>query len=91
MAGIEKTQELVALLPVVAEALSKSLKDGVLNVFDAPKFFPVIAAARQAFADVKGVPEEVKDLSKEELITLLDGVWTGVAAVVAAVTSAVAE
>ena len=46
MSGIKETSELLDLLPVLATALEKSLQDGKINVFDAPKFFPVIAAAR---------------------------------------------
>lgn len=85
MSGIQQTQELLALLPVLAEQLKKALADGQLNVFDIPKFFPVIASARLAFEGARDIPEELKDLTRDELLVVLQQAWDGVAALVSAV------
>lgn len=83
--GIKQTEEVIALLPSVAKALEESLKDGKINILDAPKFFPVLGDIRVAIDGAKEIPAELADLSKEELLTLMQKTWDGAVAIVKAV------
>ena len=78
--GIKETQELIAGL-TEAVKLGKNIRDIVkdgLDTSDIPKAFDLVKEQSEKFAvyeaalkDVKLVKEELKDLDKEEILTII--------------------
>jgi len=66
MTGIKETKELLGFIIKVVEAVDKSLEDGKIGFMDMSNLVTAMLAANGAFNDINKVPEEIKDLTKEE-------------------------
>jgi hypothetical protein len=53
-------------------AITDSLADGKVNIFDIPNFFKVVGSANAAFQGIANVREEFTNLSKEGKIIVND-------------------
>lgn len=70
--SIKETKELFKALGVLAKAAGEALEDGKLDFKDAFKLAKIdFNALKDGFSDMKEIPEELKDLSKEELLELM--------------------
>jgi hypothetical protein len=72
MTGTKETQEILKFAIVLANAVGKSVEDGEISFFDLKNFLGVFDTAGAAFENFSGAIEELKDLDREELDTLLD-------------------
>lgn len=81
MKDLKQTKELFEGLKLVAVAAKKISKDGKVDLSDVGA---VIDLAKEssilidAVKDIKEVPEELKDLEKEELLELIMAVYKAV-------------
>lgn len=72
MSGAKETQDVVVLVEKVVTAVIDSLADGKLNVFDVPKFAPLLGAIKDAWDGSAEIPGELKELlTDSELVKAL--------------------
>jgi hypothetical protein len=83
--GIKETMELLSLLEEVGVALQKAKEDGKVNWMDLPKFAPVVAAGKNAIEGSHMVAAELKDLSSEEISSLINKMTAVISALVAGI------
>jgi len=84
---IKNTLELVSVLRVLGECLKKAREDGEMNIWDIPKFAPMISAGRKALEDSEQVKLEIKDLDEEETQQILEALLQAVMALSGAILS----
>lgn len=66
MYGIKETKEAVVLGCLVADAVDKTMADGVVSVWDSKNFISVVAAIKPAFEGGKYIGKELGDLDESE-------------------------
>jgi len=67
MAGIKETKDVLACIISLANGMGKSLEDGKLSMTDIGYFLDMFMGIPAAIENISEVPEEIKDLSEEEL------------------------
>jgi len=70
--GIKETKEVLKLGFALAKAYKAANLDGKVNLLDAPLLVRAFPDLTAAFEGITEVPDEVKDLSKEEVAELLN-------------------
>lgn len=81
MKDIKETKELFAGLALIAKAAKKIAEDGKVSLLDASHVIDLAkesAVLVAAVKDIKEVPEELKDLEKEELLDLIMVVYKSI-------------
>lgn len=68
--GIKETKEIVKFGIDMGEAFDKAFSDGKFGVEDLSHFFTAFLSASDAFEGIGLVPNEIKDMSPEELLEL---------------------
>ena len=73
MAAAKETQDVIALIRVLAKAMSDAKADGKINILDMPKLAPVLIALKAAVDGSDKIAGEIKAASGdiETLTTLL--------------------
>ena len=73
MAVAKETQDVIALIRVLAKAMSDAKADGKINILDMPKLAPVLIALKAAVDGSDKIAGEIKAASGdiETLTTLL--------------------
>lgn len=69
--GTKETKEVLELFFSLAKAVSTSLSDGTVGVFDLAHFFKVIGYIAPAFNDSELIIKELKDLDEKEKAELI--------------------
>jgi hypothetical protein len=70
--GIKELTEVIDFLFDVAEAVQNSNEDGKITIGDAPKFLRGLMKAPAAIGGANVIPQEIADLSEEELKQITD-------------------
>lgn len=70
--GIKELTEVVDFLFDVAEAVQNANEDGKITIGDAPKFLRGLMKAPAAIGGANLIPQEIADLSEEELKQITD-------------------
>lgn len=68
--GTEETEDVLDLIDAGAQVYNVAKADGKIDLQDLPLIFGVIPKISQAFVGVEKVPEELADLSDEEIAKL---------------------
>lgn len=87
MSGIKETQELISLIATSAAVLTAAKADGSIDYRDLTKLGPMIGALKAGVDGAKLIPEELKELSPEEITQLLIETVAAVKSLVDAVIS----
>ena len=69
--GTKETEELIALIQAAADAIKAAKADGEINWRDIPKVGGVLVALKKAVQGNDKVPDELKNLTREEMEMLL--------------------
>ena len=87
MAAAKETQDVIALIRVLAKAMSDAKADGKINILDMPKLAPVLIALKAAVDGSDKIAGEIKAASGdiETLTTLLTDALGAMLALVDAV------
>lgn len=75
---IKNTLEAISSLQILGECLAKARQDGEVNVWDLPKFAPMLLAGQKAFDDADQIKLELKDLDDKEAQILVDRLFLAV-------------
>lgn len=73
---MKELKEVLKLGIEIQKAMSDSLEDGKINLFDITEFIPVIMAAGKAIDGIGNVRNELKNLTLEQKAELKDYVKT---------------
>ena len=71
MADITETKDLVRFIASLGEAIYESVKDGKVSWTDYRHFFPVLGDLLPALSGIERVPDELDDLTDEEIQELV--------------------
>ncbi len=71
MTGIKESLDVLKVPAVVADALLAAKADGQLDAMDAMRALPVVQALKDAWTGSDQLDDELKELSKEELVVLV--------------------
>jgi hypothetical protein len=74
MASAKETQDVIALIRVLAKAISDAKADGHINILDMPKVAPVLIALKAAVDGSDKIAGEIKAASGD--LTLLSTLLT---------------
>lgn len=85
--GIQESLELLEAFDMLAVALAEAKKDGVLNMWDAPKFAKVLVPAKKAVDGAEHISLELQDLDQDEAQELVDKMFETLTKLAAAVTA----
>jgi hypothetical protein len=85
--GIAQTLELLYAVDALAKCIVEAKKDGVLNIWDAPKFAALILPAKKAVEGADQISLEMKDLDPVEIQTVVNKMFESVSALASAVIS----
>lgn len=66
MKDLKQTKDIVALFAEIINCVEKALDDGVITAFDARHFIKVLPLFYEAVKDGDKIPEEFKDISRED-------------------------
>jgi hypothetical protein len=86
-AGITQTLELLYAVDALAKCLAEARKDGVLNIWDTPKFATLILPAKKAIDGADQISLEMTDLDQAEIQTVVNKMFESITALASAVIS----
>ena len=70
--GTKETEDVVVFFGSICEGIYESVKDGKLTFGDYINFIPVVADLLPAISGIEKVPDELRDLSIEEMDALVE-------------------
>ena len=85
MAGIKETEEVIAFIQALAETIQEAKADGTIDIFDAMRAIKLMLPMTHAAQDAIKIKEELKDLDKAEIETLLAEMQVAVFAIIKAI------
>lgn len=85
MAGIKETEEVIAFIKALAETIQEAKADGSIDIFDAMRAIKLMLPLTHAAQDAIKIKEEMKDLDKAEIETLLAEMQVAVFAIIKAI------
>lgn len=86
--GITQATEILEAVDALAKCIAEAKKDGVINIWDAPKFAQFVLPAKKAVEGAENIVFELKDLDNSEIQELVNHAFTSMTALVSAVISA---
>lgn len=75
---IKNTLELVEALNTLGTCLRAAKEDGDVDIWDTPKFAPMLSAAQRALKDASEVKQEIQELDEAEVQELVDKLFAAV-------------